>query len=226
MSEAKPLGEFSLEEKSAIDLEKIEKNKKLLSDCLRYVEWAKEEEGTLHYNVPQLLAEAGEKELAINAFKIVLYENTHIIQESYKQGEKFYASNKIHHDPAHVQDVYTDSIMKISQGNMGGVDILGRELVKLRALAHELNGNHQEAAAHYEKIGEVERAKEELDKPDEKLNHKDELVQLNQDTAWKSGVEEFIKKAEESNPFKSQEERDAEVENLGVDMQNKINEIS
>ena len=109
---------------------------------------------------------------------------------------------------------------------MGGVDILGRELVKLRALAHELNGNHQEAAAHYEKIGEVERAKEELDKPDEKLNHKDELVQLNQDTAWKSGVEEFIKKAEESNPFKSQEERDAEVENLGVDMQNKINEIS
>jgi len=41
MSEAKPLGEFSLEEKSAIDLGKIEKNKKLLSDCLRYVEWAK-----------------------------------------------------------------------------------------------------------------------------------------------------------------------------------------
>lgn len=225
MSELKPSGELSPEERVEIKLEKVEEIKKLLSDCLRYIEWAKEDEGTLHYNVPQLLAEAGEKELAVNAFKIVLYENIHIIEESYKEGEKFYSSNKIHHNPAHLQDVYADHIMKISQGNMEGLDILGKELVKLRALSYELNGNHQEAAAHYDRIGEVEKAKEEFDKPDEKLNHKDGAVLLNQDTMWQSAVEEFIKKAKENSPFKSREERDAEVEKLKANIQNKINEI-
>jgi len=167
------------------------------------------------------LANAGEKDLVMDGFNLYLFD---VIEEVTDNSKDMGMVDRFQH----ASRVYVSYIMKDLPG-AEKIHELGRELGNLYALKFELGGDYQRAAKLYKKIGNAEKAEENSIKEDLDFDKDDVISPINLPEGramWEKAVQDFIDKGKDNNPFDSKEERDAALEKLKTDIQNKVNTIN